>query len=380
MRPRFEPDEQGRVADLRLGDAESFEASQQRLEASLELKSSPPRFIVEGWEREQGFTEAGAQSVLPRHSEPDAVEAGQQECFPGSLLSEAAVQQSAAWREEVAARVSQYRARRRPRAPRYPSLLLKFDPPPPLNHGSRIEALAVPKVQDNPAAAESARAALAFQHQALAVQSAPSPAIEPTARIIEFPRSAAAPVRPVDELAEPVLDIPRILDVPEPQPLPPAMGGIAIESPDEPADEKRRGFELPLQPASFSRRVLAGVIDVVLVLVASAMFGAIVLKIAGVAASLPQTAEVFTVVTAMIWGAYQYLLLARAGATVGLKMAKLQLSLFDGSPVPRKLRSWRVIASLLSGVSLALGYAWCFLDEDQLCWHDRITHTYIAEC
>jgi hypothetical protein len=25
-----------------------------------------------------------------------------------------------------------------------------------------------------------------------------------------------------------------------------------------------------------------------------------------------------------------------------------------------------------------MGYAWVFLDEDALCWHDRITHTYLA--
>ena len=25
-----------------------------------------------------------------------------------------------------------------------------------------------------------------------------------------------------------------------------------------------------------------------------------------------------------------------------------------------------------------MGYAWLFLDEDSLCWHDRITHTYLA--
>jgi hypothetical protein len=37
-----------------------------------------------------------------------------------------------------------------------------------------------------------------------------------------------------------------------------------------------------------------------------------------------------------------------------------------------------VLASFLSGLSLGIGYLWCFLDEDQLCWHDRITHTYMA--
>jgi hypothetical protein len=25
-----------------------------------------------------------------------------------------------------------------------------------------------------------------------------------------------------------------------------------------------------------------------------------------------------------------------------------------------------------------MGYVWLFLDEDILCWHDRITHTYLA--
>jgi uncharacterized RDD family membrane protein YckC len=81
---------------------------------------------------------------------------------------------------------------------------------------------------------------------------------------------------------------------------------------------------------------------------------------------------------AVFWTAYQYLLLVYTGTTPGLKLAKLQLSRFDGAAVPRKTRRWRVVASVLSGLSLALGYAWCFLDEDRLCWHDRITRTYMA--
>jgi hypothetical protein len=36
------------------------------------------------------------------------------------------------------------------------------------------------------------------------------------------------------------------------------------------------------------------------------------------------------------------------------------------------------LASFLSAASLGLGYAWCFLDEDQLSWHDRITKTHLA--
>ena len=41
-------------------------------------------------------------------------------------------------------------------------------------------------------------------------------------------------------------------------------------------------------------------------------------------------------------------------------------------------RRWRVLASYLSAFSLGLGYLWSVLDEDGLCWHDRITHTHLS--
>ncbi len=80
----------------------------------------------------------------------------------------------------------------------------------------------------------------------------------------------------------------------------------------------------------------------------------------------------------LFWAAYQYLLLVYAGTTPGLRLARLELAHFDGSPASRRLRRWRVLASFLSAASLGMGYAWVFLDEDSLCWHDRITHTYLA--
>jgi uncharacterized RDD family membrane protein YckC len=66
------------------------------------------------------------------------------------------------------------------------------------------------------------------------------------------------------------------------------------------------------------------------------------------------------------------------GTTLGLRLARLKIAKFDGAAVPRKLRRWRVFASLLSCLSLGLGYTWCLFDEDQLTWHDRITRTHLA--
>jgi len=42
-----------------------------------------------------------------------------------------------AWRVEVAARLERYRTRRKPRSPRYPSLLLPFDAPESWSRSSR---------------------------------------------------------------------------------------------------------------------------------------------------------------------------------------------------------------------------------------------------
>jgi uncharacterized RDD family membrane protein YckC len=208
-----------------------------------------------------------------------------------------------------------------------------------------------------------------------------APALTPaesSAKIIEFPRPSAINQQLFDELAEPVFDRPRILEAPDLVPPPPALGGILLESAVEAADERRPGFEVPLQPASMTRRVVAVATDAVLVIVAFTAFAYIFLRVTPAVPPLAQTAGISAVLLSLFWMGYQYLLLVHAGSTPGLKLAKLELSRFDGAPVPRNIRRWRVLASVLSGVSVGLGYAWCFLDEDQLCWHDRITRTYMA--
>jgi len=198
-----------------------------------------------------------------------------------------------------------------------------------------------------------------------------------TAKIIEFPR-ATTPAPPLEELAEPVFTMPRILEAADAAPAPPALGGILIEPAAEPRAEKRPGFEIPLQSAPMAQRIFAAAVDAVLVAVALAGFGALFFKITACIPPLPQVLSMGTIVAAVFWAIYQCLLLVCAGSTPGLKLARLQLSRFDGSAVPHSLRRWRVLASLLSAASLGLGYVWCFFDEDQLSWHDRITRTHMA--
>jgi uncharacterized RDD family membrane protein YckC len=155
------------------------------------------------------------------------------------------------------------------------------------------------------------------------------------------------------------------------------MGGILIEPDPVREPERRPGIEIPLKTASLTRRLAAGVIDFLIVLISAAVFAYLVEKLVAPRLPIPRFAEAAAAVVAVFWVLYQYMLIVYNGSTPGLRTARLLLRRFDGSPVPRRVRRWRVITSVLSGLSLGMGYAWLFLDEDALSWHDRITRTYI---
>ncbi|MGA9510112.1 MAG: RDD family protein [Candidatus Sulfotelmatobacter sp.] len=303
---------------------------------------------------------------------------------------------SSSWRQEVAARLNRYQSRRKPRAPRYPSLRLHFEPPemtgiaaepsilPPVltsNHALVLDefAPASPRPLNAVAthlAGEAALGSYAEEHaNQAAIISAASPV---TAKIIEFPRSWTPPAPALDELADPVIDRPRILEVPEVVPPPPALGGITIEPVQQPSEEKRPGIDIPLQAATLERRALSAAIDDLIIVAGCSVFAVIFWKLTGVRPPLLQAAGVLAGLCFVLWGAYQYLLMVYAGTTPGLHVAGLKLLRFDDRRPSRRLRRWRVLASFLSAVSLCMGYIWVFLDEDSLCWHDRITHTYLA--
>jgi len=384
-------------------DPEAYDASEQRFAASVEEKPASPRFVADVVSKPTSISMAGDNSSRVEGSSdelgqgPDELSAAPTPVEgtvalegelgavtrAGSLQTELIeLQRSDSWRAEVADRVNDYRARRRPRAPRYPSLQLKFDPPMP----SSAAHAATTSPTTPPA---SSRLAVAMQDVLVVPQEEQSAwpeseearrliLSEPGARILEFPRSMAVPAPVFDELAETVMDRPRILEVAEVELPPPALGGILMDPVEEPAQERRPGFELPLHAAPMSRRFLAAAIDSLLVISAFAVFAYIFLRVTSMVPALQQAAGVSACLVVLFWAAYQYLLLVYTGSTPGLKLAHLRLSRFDGTAVPMKTRRWRVLASILSGLSLGLGYAWCFLDEDRLSWHDRITRTYMA--
>lgn len=300
---------------------------------------------------------------------------------------------SAAWRDELSARLTRYRSRRKAPPPRYPSLRLPFeavDSSRTSLASDSFGAAAFESVSNHALALDGMRhesSAMpdpppAFQQQTIPEtepQATPEPPARTGAKIIEFPGFAwGPPPPPPDQLAEPVSDRPRILEVPEVTPPPPALGGITIEPAQQAPVEKRLGVDIPLQSAPLGLRLGASLVDGLIIAAASALFGFIFWKVAAVHPPRAQILGLAAGIPAVLWAAYQYLLIVYAGNTPGLSLAGLKLARFDGTATNRSLRRWRVLAAWLSAVSLGMGYIWLFLDEDVLCWHDRITHTYLA--
>lgn len=359
--------------DPRYFDPEEVDMSEQQFAASLDATPAKPQFEIE-----EAVPETAMASPVLEPSSATADVAVGEEQFPRHEAvtvchePENTPQQvpEPDWRSLVSAKVTSYKARK-PHKDRYPSLKLQFDPPAP--RMSRAVQSFAPvdeprEIEDRPLRTANEPAFFAPSPEP------PRIVMEATARVIEFPR----PLARADELAEPVIDRPRILEAPELLPPPPAMGGILIEEEREVVSERRPGFEVPLQPASLNRRVAAGLFDLAIVLCAVALFGYVFIRINGAVPPLRSAMELAAVLAGILWSAYQYAFLVYCGRTPGLWAAKLHLARFGGQPATRGLRRGRVLASVLSLASLGLGYAWTFLDEDQLSWHDRITKTHLA--
>ena len=292
------------------------------------------------------------------------------------------------WRREVASRVERYRTRRKASAPKYPSLHLPFD-----SAESQTQPVAGGVSEAAPVVDAVSVSGNALVRQNVVPQAEEKPRYSPIphewrrplvedaepSKVIEFPRSAAIPV-PQSELADPVVDRPRIVEAPEVVPAPPAMGGILMENAE---GDKQASLDFPRQSASLGHRMLAALIDGFILLAAVGGFAAIFvwlnpeLRLHPGLVSMPLLAGGLAGVAVLLWAVYVFLFVVYLGATPGLRVARLRLTAADGSPAGRGLRRWRVLASYLSAFSLGLGYAWSLLDEDGLCWHDRITRTHI---
>lgn len=215
----------------------------------------------------------------------------------------------------------------------------------------------------------------------------PAPAPRPLTKVIAFPKPLIEPPlvapAPRDQLAEPVFDSPRILDVPEdnvPTIQGPLFADIQLdtETDVEAAEPRPAKFDVPLQVALLPQRIFAAMVDWLVVLAGTAVFAAVSWTWL---AEFPHTRPMMMATAAvpvLIWAVYQFLFIVYAGRTFGMEVARLRLCRFDGQRPGWRDRKERAVVTILSLVSIGFGFLWALVDEDTLCWHDRATRTYIT--
>jgi uncharacterized RDD family membrane protein YckC len=209
-----------------------------------------------------------------------------------------------------------------------------------------------------------------------------APAAQPEiAKLILFPKPPMMQSAPADQLAEPVFEVPRIVEANEAEAVTVPLADITLQPDnDDECIPFSETLELPVPVAPVAQRVAAEIVDSLLVLFATGLFATLVAKIDGdvVLTDRRTIAGLLILVPAAFWAIYKYLFLVHGGETLGMKLTKLRLVDFTGAAVTRTLRRHRALSMLISAFPLGLGLLWSFVDTESLCWHDRISRTYLT--
>ncbi len=129
--------------------------------------------------------------------------------------------------------------------------------------------------------------------------------------------------------------------------------------------------------APLNRRLMAGIVDSVLVIAAATFFW-LTLALGAQQTLAIRTAELLGASALVAAGlAYHTFFCLLSLRTPGMRYAGLALSTFEDAMPTREQMRRRLGAMALSMLPLGLGMVWSVFDEDHLSWHDRFSQTYL---
>jgi uncharacterized RDD family membrane protein YckC len=146
------------------------------------------------------------------------------------------------------------------------------------------------------------------------------------------------------------------------------------------AAAQRQGREVAATAtiAPLAIRAVAGVLDFAVIVVALGVFLAVFYLMGGVALTdlegLRAIAVAFLAIVCFYWIFY----VGYLGGTSGMNWLGLRVLNFDGEPPSSAQRRTRAVGTILSTLSLGLGFAWSIADEEKLTWHDRMSKTFVT--
>jgi uncharacterized RDD family membrane protein YckC len=240
------------------------------------------------------------------------------------------------WRGEVASRLEAYRARRK---------RLRADPAQP--------GLAFDDEHEAP-----------LEREAPLASSAPPPAAAPPKPAARSASYASLGVERVEiDVTQPVLD----------------FSGAASGSGPARANSPSAFPESPVFPvASLAERRRAALLDTLVLLFAYGGFLALFATMGGRFAVSKLDAVVVAATLGLFYAQYVALFTFFGGATPGMMLRRLRVVSFDGADPTAQQLLWRSFGYLISAGTLMLGFLAGLWDQDRLCWHDRISQTYLT--
>jgi uncharacterized RDD family membrane protein YckC len=305
---------------------------------------------------------------------------------PSRPLTEGNLAVAPDWRNEVSSRLKAYRARHGREDPAQPEFVFgEAEDIAPAKAEADEEVAAASHVEDVPAKAALPRSQAAGPTPASRWRQAALPRPEaPGATGTFAPLARAGTERPKAE--RPSLDRLEI-DVAQP-----AFdfregdfhngsrdAGGRGDSEQRTARPWRESLESGVYPvAPLRQRRRAGLLDAALLLFSYGAFLSLFVALGGRFTFSKTDLAVAGSTLALFYVLYVALFTFFGGTTPGMMLRHLRVVGFDGSnPTPGQLL-WRSFGYVVSAGTFMFGFLAALWDDDTLCWHDRISQTYLT--
>jgi uncharacterized RDD family membrane protein YckC len=277
-------------------------------------------------------SDISARENLAAHTDPGSDRNDQSN--RGPVVSQQEAEQGTAWRGELARRLDAYRSRRRKLAPNAAQSQFSFD-----------DSAGKPAPDTSVVVAEKAAS------------------LEDD---FSFTIAIGRPAKKrVPEESRMVIDVS----------LPPDSESNAQTH----IAEDQRKSQPGLHPvASMDDRRLSALVDFFCLLFAYGGFLMLFGSLGGQFTLSKLSAAVYTTTFAIVYLQYFALFTIFGGTTPGMMMRGLQVVSFSGEPPTPRQMLLRSAGYVLSAGTFFLGFLWAMWDEDELTWHDRLSHTHLS--
>jgi uncharacterized RDD family membrane protein YckC len=141
---------------------------------------------------------------------------------------------------------------------------------------------------------------------------------------------------------------------------------------------KYPGSDAPLPVAALSTRAFAGLLDAGLLLFSYGAMLALFTALGGELAFNRVDTAVVAATLALFYAQYFALFTVFGGSTPGMMLRGIRVVNLEGNIPSSRQMMWRSGGYLVSAASCFLGFFWALWDDQHLCWHDRMSQTYLT--